>query len=89
MSKARSLNVEIDEELDDRLSSVATTLARPRAWVVEQAIKEFIDLQAWQLAAIDEGVKDAEAGRLIPHDQVVAWLDSWGTPDELPMPECK
>lgn len=35
---------------------------------------------------------DAEAelayksGRVVPHDQVVGWLRSWGTPDELPPP---
>jgi len=27
-----------------------------------------------------------EAGRLVPHDKVVEWLKSWGTPDELPRP---
>ena len=89
MSKTRSLNVNIDPELDDRLSSVAETLDRPRSWVVEQAIKEFVGLQAWHLAAIDEAIKEADAGKLIPHDEVVAWIESWGTPDEIPMPECK
>jgi predicted transcriptional regulator len=89
MSKARSLNVNIDPELDDRLSSVAETLDRPRSWVVVQAIKEFVDLQDWHLAAIDEGISEADAGKLIPNDEVVAWIESWGTPDELPMPECK
>lgn len=54
MAKARSLNVRLNPELDDQLSSVAENLDRPRSWVVEQAIKEFIDLQTWHLAAIDE-----------------------------------
>ncbi len=89
MSESRLLNVSIDPELDNRLSSVAETLDRPRSWVVEQAIREFVDLQDWHLAAIDEGIKEADAGKLIPHDDVVAWMESWGTPDELPMPECK
>jgi predicted transcriptional regulator len=89
MSETRSLNVELDRELDDLLSSVAASLDRPRAWVVEQAIKEFIDLQNWQLAAIDEGVRAADARKVVPHEEVVAWIESWGRPDELPMPECK
>jgi hypothetical protein len=38
--------------------------------VIRQAIKELIDLQAWHLAAIDEGVKEADAGKLIPHPRV-------------------
>ena len=27
-----------------------------------------------------------EAGRVVPHDKVVEWLESWGKPDELPAP---
>lgn len=38
---------------------------------------------------------DAEAlaayreGRFVPHAEVAEWLDSWGTPDELPCPRPK
>ena len=41
----------------------------------------------------DEAAADAaadaeiEAGRFVSHDKVVAWLKSWGTPNELPCPE--
>jgi predicted transcriptional regulator len=46
---------------------------------------------------IDEGaegraVQEADAaireGRVISHEAMVRWLRSWGTPDELPPPEC-
>ena len=33
---------------------------------------------ARQLAEIEEGLRDAEAGRLIPHAKVERWLKSWG-----------
>lgn len=33
-----------------------------------------------------EALADIEAGRLIPNDEVLAWLKSWGTPDEKPAP---
>ncbi len=39
--------------------------------------------------AILEGIADADAGRLIPHEDVKAWLESWGSDDELPPPQCK
>jgi predicted transcriptional regulator len=29
---------------------------------------------------------DIAAGRLIPNDEVCAWLESWGTADEKPAP---
>ena len=36
--------------------------------------------------AIAESETDVAAGRVVPHDEVVTWLRSWGTPDELPCP---
>jgi len=40
-------------------------------------------------AAIREGIAAADAGRLIPHEEMRRWLLSWGTEDELPPPQCK
>jgi predicted transcriptional regulator len=36
--------------------------------------------------AIVEAEADIKAGRVVPHEDVVRWLRSWGTPDELPCP---
>ncbi|WP_442780896.1 CopG family transcriptional regulator [Caulobacter sp. SL161] len=38
-------------------------------------------------AADAEGLADIAAGRVVPHAEVSAWLDTWGTPDETPAPE--
>lgn len=38
-------------------------------------------------AAIAEGLADLDAGRIISHDAMKAWLLSWGTPNELPSPD--
>jgi len=39
-------------------------------------------------AALQEAEADVKAGRVISHQAVVRWLQSWGTPNELPPPEC-
>jgi len=39
-------------------------------------------------AAVREGIADADAGRLISGEAVLAWLRSWGTENELPPPKC-
>lgn len=41
-----------------------------------------------RVTAIDAGIQAADAGRLVAHEDVVAWVGLWGRPDELPMPEC-
>ncbi len=39
------------------------------------------------LAAVDEGLADANAKRTVPFDKVRRWLLSWGTDQELPPPK--
>jgi predicted transcriptional regulator len=34
-----------------------------------------------------EAMADIAAGRVIPNDEVCAWLETWGTPDETPAPK--
>jgi predicted transcriptional regulator len=37
-------------------------------------------------AADAEALADIAAGRVVPSDEVCAWLRTWGTPDEKPPP---
>ena len=52
----------------------------------EPSIFDEIDEDA-EAAADAEGLADIEAGRVIPHAEVAAWLDTWGTPAEKPAPK--
>ncbi|MFN8759209.1 MAG: hypothetical protein ACK5XA_10445 [Tagaea sp.] len=42
-----------------------------------------------KIRLIEEGVADIRAGRVVEHAAVVAWMRSWGTGKELPMPKPK
>ncbi len=44
------------------------------------------DLDADELAAL-EGEADADAGRVVAHEDVAKWLATWGTPDAGPPPK--
>ena len=51
----------------------------------ERAIYEQHDLDA-EAAADARAEADIEAGRVVDHEDVAAWLATWGTPDEKPVP---
>ncbi len=53
--------------------------------VPEPSIFDKMDI-ASEDAADAEGLADIAAGRVVPHAEVSAWLETWGTPDEKPMP---
>ena len=88
MSKSLPVSVRLRPELNDQVAAIAAALDRPKSWVIEHALEEFVALQTWQLAAIDEGITAADEGRVVAHEDVAAWVQSWDRPDEIPMPKC-
>jgi len=86
--KTAPVSVRLDPALNDQLTAIAAAFDRPKSWVIDQALRDFIAVQKWQLAAIDEGIAAADAGRVVAHDDVAAWVQSWDQPEARPMPEC-
>ncbi len=41
---------------------------------------------AWEAERIAEAMESVAAGRVVPSEEVHAWLDSLGTDHELPVP---
>ena len=88
MAKAQTttLSFRVPPEAAARLDALAEATDRPRSWLLEQALDQYLDVQAWQVEHIAKGLADLEAGRVIDHDEVVATLESWGTDSEADPP---
>lgn len=89
MAKTTHLSLRIRPELTREIRALASALDRPKSWVVEKAVEAYLETQRWQIEAIEAGVAAADAGDLIPHKAVRAWVESWGSPKEKPMPRSR
>ncbi len=92
-----ALTIEIDEALAERLASAAASKGVDVDRFVRDALASHLDstsstsIGGWNDdpdPAIDEAIaQEAErTGDLVPANEVVAWMRSWFTPDELPIP---
>lgn len=88
MSTTTTLTIEVPVAMEERLEQLAATVSRSKSWLAQEALRYFLDLQEWQVQAVEKGIAAADAGRLVDHEGVAAWLESWGTDDELPPPTC-
>jgi predicted transcriptional regulator len=87
MSKVM-VSARVPEKLGEDLEALAEATRRSKAFLVTEAIEDYVKRQSWLVKKIDEAVKVAdESGEYISNEKMVAWLESWGTPDELPPPE--
>ena len=79
-----TISVRLERKTLDQLSTMAQTTGRTRGALMTHAIEKYVENEAWQVAAIQEAVDELERGEagLADHDDVVRWLNSWGTDHE-------
>jgi predicted transcriptional regulator len=87
--ETRVITTHVPIPLCDQLDALADRLERSRAWIVKQALAEFVALEERRHRLTVEGLADVDAGRGVPHDQVEAWIDSLATDNPLPLPSCR
>jgi RHH-type transcriptional regulator, rel operon repressor / antitoxin RelB len=65
-----TISVRVDPEIEAKLAELARATDRPKSWHLEQALKSYLESQAWQVAHIKKAMESADSGDLIPHDEV-------------------
>ena len=68
----RTITVRTDGETIEQLDRLAKALDRSRNALVNEALKAFLQDQAWQIEAIREGMQSLDSGEAVPHEQVIA-----------------
>lgn len=89
MADSTTLTVRLTPKLKQRLERLSKATKRSKSFLTMNAIESFVDLNEWQVKAINEGIKSADAGRVVEHDKVDAWLATWGTDKETEPPACE
>lgn len=86
MLETTVVTIRLPVETAARLSTLAEATKRSKSYLGAEAIEEYLALHAWQTEAILQGIREADAGNLVPHEKVTQWIDSWGTDKEKDMP---
>jgi len=71
-----SLSFRTEEQVRDQLDRIAESLDRNRNWVINEAIGNYVEQYAWQLAEIAKGEADLKAERIISTEQLRSRLRS-------------
>jgi predicted transcriptional regulator len=70
-----NISARVPEVLRDQVDALAEALDRDRAWVIEQAVKRYLEDEAQFIAAVRAGIADADAGRVISMEEMETRLD--------------
>jgi predicted transcriptional regulator len=92
MMAAVSTSIKLDPDMKDRVLRVAESMRRTPHWVMKEAVEKYITdaerREAWERDSIEALKEMDETGLHVTGEEVMVWLESWGTDDEKPAPEC-
>jgi predicted transcriptional regulator len=75
---AKPTSVRLDDELARKLETLAAATDRPKVWLIEQAVRRYVEEQSWQIQAISDALAEYNSGasELVPHERVMQELEA-------------
>jgi predicted transcriptional regulator len=70
-----AFTVRAESNLVNQLDHLADTLDRSRNYLVNQALKEYLEQHAWQIEKISQGIAAADRGELVDHEIVMKEME--------------
>ncbi|MFT7460478.1 MAG: putative transcriptional regulator [Planctomycetota bacterium] len=63
-----------------KLDQLANKLDRSRNYLVNQAIEQYLDINAWQILQIKQGIKAADEGRFVSDAEMQRIYNKYKSP---------
>jgi RHH-type transcriptional regulator, rel operon repressor / antitoxin RelB len=75
---SQTVSARLGPESAKKLELLVKATARSRSYLVAEAIETYLEEQAWQIEAIQEGIKEADNGKFATDKEVRKTLKKWG-----------
>lgn len=82
MAKTTTMTVRLPESIKARLDRLASATDRSKSWLASDAITSYVEAHEWQIAEIEQGLREADAGDFASTDEVAAVFDRWSRSGE-------
>jgi RHH-type rel operon transcriptional repressor/antitoxin RelB len=65
-----TMTIRLPQEMRARFEALAKATGRNRNALAQEAIRRFIEMEEWQIAEIQAGLREAEAGTFASEDEM-------------------
>lgn len=72
-----TMTIRLEPELKSRLDKLSQTTHRSKSFLAAEAVREFIELNEWQIQEIKDAVKEADANDFASDQEVEAVFSKW------------
>ncbi len=67
-----AFTIRLDDQMLAKLDALAADTDRSRSWLAAKAIEDYLELNAWQIARIKDGIAEADRGEFASDEEVEA-----------------
>jgi len=80
MSSAETVSTSfrVSKEKIERIDAIATSMGRSRNWLLNKALDDILDHQAWFVAEVQKGIAAADKGEFASPEKVTAIFNKYG-----------
>lgn len=78
MAESTTMTIRLPPALKDRLDQLAEATQRSRSFLATEAVREFVELNEWQVRELQQAVREADAGDFATPEEVGSVLSKWG-----------
>ena len=73
MPQTSTMTVRIPAKVKERLEALAKATDRSKAYLASRAIEEYLEIQEWQVKAIEKAVHEADSpdAQFVDHEEVL------------------
>lgn len=78
MASEKTISFRADPKKIETLDELAEAQSRPRSYLINEAINNYIELHHYQDALVRKGMVQANKGQVVSHDELVRRLKRTG-----------
>ena len=72
---AEQFSLRLSKDTKDKLQALAEATGRTKAFLAQDAIEKYLEIESWQIRAIREASKAADEGTVVPYEVI---KQEWG-----------
>ncbi len=73
-----TMTIRLEPELKERLDQLAEATHRSKSFLATQALRDYVELNEWQIQEIKEAITEADDGDFASEQAVSKILGNWG-----------
>lgn len=80
MAERAVVSIHTTPETRERLDRLASATKRSKSFLANEALEQYLALQEWQIAEIEQGLEEAKRGEFASDEEMRRWFEEIGAP---------